>query len=271
VYDDNDRISLVIRELVPGGVPSGADLLTLARDQAPDPPYVIEETVLDSMGQVRTRIDGRGVRTSFAHETTVTTYQREAVVVGYTTLRRYARTMRPRCVSRRELFCDRVTMAGTIKRESRLPSNDQGVSRPEPGEAAEVAIGRPELIDSVIDAECGDAGVVHQGPRDEARLDLRPEGHPVLLGLGEQHEARSLQPRVDLRERIRERRRRCVAARVGDDAEELVNARPGYRPGRDPFGELRDAAAGRLEPGRVLPVRVDEDVGVDRDHEPRPS
>jgi RHS repeat-associated protein len=68
VYDDNDRISRTVRELVPGGVPSGADLLTLARDPAPNPPYVIEETVLDSMGQVRTRIDGRGVRTSFAYD-----------------------------------------------------------------------------------------------------------------------------------------------------------------------------------------------------------
>ncbi len=68
VYDVNDRVSRTIRELVPGGVPSGADLQALARNMAPNPPYVIEETVHDSMGQVTARIDGRGFQSTFTYD-----------------------------------------------------------------------------------------------------------------------------------------------------------------------------------------------------------
>ena len=63
---------------------------------------------------------------------------------------------------------------------------------------------------------------------------------------------------------------RVVAPRMGDDGEELVQARPGQRPRRPALGQLADL--GRRGPVelRVAAVRVDQDVRVDRDHKRSP-
>ena len=76
VYDiNNDRLIRKVTELVPGGVPRGStdsqkqcgntDVDALTRDLRPNPPYVIEETIFDSMGQVTDTVDGRGIKKHF--------------------------------------------------------------------------------------------------------------------------------------------------------------------------------------------------------------
>jgi RHS repeat-associated protein len=63
VYDEVGRTKRTVRELVPGGLPSGADPATVARVLSGNPPYLIEETEYNPDNQVAATIDARGYRT----------------------------------------------------------------------------------------------------------------------------------------------------------------------------------------------------------------
>ena len=64
--------------------------------------------------------------------------------------------------------------------------------------------------------------------------------------------------------------RRVIDPRMCHDAEELVGARPGDRPGSSVLGQFPEQPAG----GHVVParrhLRIDQDVGVDRTHASTP-
>ena len=79
-------------------------------------------------------------------------------------------------------------------------------------------------------------------------------------------EVRRLEPGGNLIQGDVERRRRIIDARVGDDGDELVQARPGDRPARRALRQSGDAGVGAVVPEGIGAVRVDEQIGVDRDH-----
>jgi hypothetical protein len=58
---------------------------------------------------------------------------------------------------------------------------------------------------------------------------------------------------------------------MGDNSEELVHARPRYRPRCGPRREGTKGASCGLVKRRILAVRIDQNIGVERDQEPRPS
>jgi RHS repeat-associated protein len=60
VYDINNRVKRTVRELVPGAVLAGSDLAALAREQQPNPAYVIEEFAYNAEGELTRKVDGRG-------------------------------------------------------------------------------------------------------------------------------------------------------------------------------------------------------------------
>ena len=62
---------------------------------------------------------------------------------------------------------------------------DERVSNAEGGEAREVAIGGPELLDTVLKADRGDARVVHHRADGLTPAQEVGEDRPVLLGLPE--------------------------------------------------------------------------------------
>ena len=88
---------------------------------------------------------------------------------------------------------------------------------------------------------------------------------------GQQNESGRLEPGVHLIESAFDGRRRRIDARMRNDGEKLVNARPGYRPRCVSLGELRDYAHRPFVKRRVFPMGGDEDVRVDRNQAPRPS
>jgi hypothetical protein len=64
---------------------------------------------------------------------------------------------------------------------------DERVTRHEPRETAEVAIGGQENVDAVVHTERRDASIVHLRALDSAKERQRPQRRPsVLSGLGEQ-------------------------------------------------------------------------------------
>lgn len=78
-------------------------------------------------------------------------------------------------------------------------------------------------------------------------------------------------PHLLLIDSLRERRSWLVDARMRRDRYELVDAGPGDGPGLASFGEILERRARGCVPGRVSAVGINEDVGIDRDHAPRPS
>jgi len=68
VYDANDRVVRTVMELVPGGVPRGANLARLERDRSANPAHTIDDVVFDGMGQTKKTINGRGVTTAFEYD-----------------------------------------------------------------------------------------------------------------------------------------------------------------------------------------------------------
>jgi RHS repeat-associated protein len=68
VLDPLGQVTRVVRELVPGGVPAGSVLTTLSRVTGPNPPYTIEDSSYSAVGQVLSKTNGRGVRTSHTYD-----------------------------------------------------------------------------------------------------------------------------------------------------------------------------------------------------------
>jgi hypothetical protein len=93
----------------------------------------------------------------------------------------------------------------------------------------------------------------------------------MLLRLGEKYQCRGLKQRIDVFERNGERRRWAVYALARHNSEEFVDTGPGNGPRRTALRQPGDAVRRRLMKRSILPVRVDEDVGVEGYHPPRPS
>lgn len=68
VYDVNGREIRQVTELVPGGVTNPTTISTLVRSTATNPAFTIQDQEWDAEGQLLARVDGRGVRTSFAYD-----------------------------------------------------------------------------------------------------------------------------------------------------------------------------------------------------------
>lgn len=147
---------------------------------------------------------------------------------------------------------------------------DKRIIGPNPRKPTEISICGPQLADAVEPADRGDAGVVDAGTGNAAGFEKPAELGPVAVGLAQEREARGFEPGVHLPERGGERRGGLVDPGVRDDGEELVDAGPRDRPRGLAFGEGLEPRDGLVVPLRVLAVRVDEQVAVDRDRAPRP-
>ena len=150
-------------------------------------------------------------------------------------------------------------------------SVEQRIGHGQAGEAPKIAIHGPELPNPMLPAEGGNARVVDAPAARVARQNLLPELVPVLLRLCQQHQCRRLQPRLYLIERPIGRRRRIVDAWMGDDRQKFMNAGPRNRPCGRAFGKLSKTFRCRSVKRRIFSMRVDENIRVDCDQEPRPS
>jgi YD repeat-containing protein len=72
LYDDEDRVTRTIQELVVGGLstplPATSVLATMGRITTANPPYVITDTTYDDEGRQLTSTDGRGYRTDITYD-----------------------------------------------------------------------------------------------------------------------------------------------------------------------------------------------------------
>lgn len=93
----------------------------------------------------------------------------------------------------------------------------------------------------------------------------------MVAGFGKQHQRGRFQPGTDLVERQVDRRRRVEHARMRRDRQELVHTGPWNRPRARTAGKRLDAPISRIMKRAILPVGVDQDIRIDRDHCPPPT
>jgi hypothetical protein len=165
----------------------------------------------------------------------------------------------------------RRAFSGQCCRKDAGGSPQQRIDHVERRKSAEIAVRRPEFAYAMLNTEGSHARIVHAGAHDLTGAQERAQADPVLVGLGEQNDRRRLQPRVDLLDCGGQGCRRIVDARMGGDGEEFMQTGPRDGPRRTSFSEFRDATRGARVKRRISPVRVNENVGVERDQEPRPS
>src|SRR5260370_4389830 len=148
---------------------------------------------------------------------------------------------------------------------------DERIYDIEAREAIKVAIRRPQFTHSVLTTQRSNPRIVNTRPGHTACCQQGAQIGPMLFRLGEQYERRRLKQQIDVVESNGERCRRTVYSRACHNSEEFMQAGPGNGPCRTALGQLREAAHRRLVKRSILAVRVDQDVGVEGYHPPRPS
>ncbi len=154
---------------------------------------------------------------------------------------------------------------GHSSRRGGEQGSDQRIAGRKLRVAAEVTVRSQQLVCAVAQAQRDDACIVDRSASDAGFFHQGFQNGPVGLVLREQSEARRPAPGAQLRQRLRRPRRRVVDARVRGNGVELMHAGPGDCPGVATGREHLDRPCSRRVPARIASVRVDQDVGVERD------
>lgn len=136
--------------------------------------------------------------------------------------------------------------------------------------SAEVAIGGPQLTDSVYPADRRNPRVMNLGSGDLALPQDFRKCPPVCARLADQFENRRFEPDLDLTYCHFERSRRLEDSGMRDEGYKFMQAGPWNCP---MFRALSQAANGgrrTLKEFRIAPMGIYQDICVDRDHAPRP-
>lgn len=117
------------------------------------------------------------------------------------------------------------------------------------------------------EAEGCDAGIVNLWAGQFCATREPCELEKMSFCLREENEGLALEPVFEKGKSGIDGTGRAVDAGVGRDADELVDAGPGNRPGGVAVAEMVERGEGWVMKRGVLPMGVDEDVGIQGDHE----
>lgn len=134
------------------------------------------------------------------------------------------------------------------------------------GEAGEIAVCGVEKVDAVGKAERGDAGIVNEGAGELGVAGQNGQFSKMGFAFGKQHERRAGQPIFEKIQGGFERRGWAVDTKMGDNAKELMQAGPRNGPGCGAVAELIDDIQGRDMKWGILPMGIDEDIGIQGYH-----
>lgn len=138
-----------------------------------------------------------------------------------------------------------------------LPSLDERIAHREIRKPPEMAISGPQLAHTMQVTKGGNVRIMHLRTDDLSFLDGVTQLGPVPAHLGEECEARRLQPRIDLIESDSKGGCRSVDRRVGHDGQKLMKAGPWNCPRRSTLRQLGDPRVGDGMPRGVFPMGID--------------
>jgi len=144
---------------------------------------------------------------------------------------------------------------------------EQRIEAAEGGEGGEVAVGSPEFADTVVEAKGGDAGVVNFGTANFSGEGELAQFFEISRSLTQEAERGACLPSRERIQGNREGSGRLVDFRMSRDGQELMKTGPGDGPWFFGIGQSGDFLVRAFMPRGVFAVGVDQDVGVDRDHE----
>ena len=150
-------------------------------------------------------------------------------------------------------------------------SSDKRIGHGQSREAAKIAIRGPERMYTMLNAESGDARVVNLGPADASGGYQPAQFGKGLIGFRQQDQRRRLKPGLDLIQSADYRCRRVIDSGMCHDGQEFMQAGPRNCPCRAPFGERRNRVRSRAVERSILAMRVNQNVGINRNQAPRPS
>ena len=135
---------------------------------------------------------------------------------------------------------------GILRRQE--PSRNQRIYHGQGRESPEIAIGGPELLYAVLQAQGCDACVMHSLAPRPCRQAAGCAAVPSGLAIRRVERGRRFDPGVDLCQPPRERRWRREYLRMGHYSQEFMDAWPGNRPRRAALGKHGQPLIGGLVP-----------------------
>lgn len=146
-------------------------------------------------------------------------------------------------------------------------SRNERVTGTEFWKQGEVPVARQQRLRTVRDTDCRNPGIVYDASDDPRTLDEPAQDVEEVVGLAYQTVRRRHSPGVELSPCAF--RCRCSVfpdPAVRHDAQELVTARPRNRLGVGAFGKFAHDRHGGFVHARLPAMRIDEEIGIDRNH-----
>lgn len=140
----------------------------------------------------------------------------------------------------------------------------EGIAHLQVRETAEVAISRPQFGHAMLQTQCSDTGVVDSRSRHSTRGEYAAQRTPMVVGFSEHDECWRFKPCFDLRCDVQQGGRRRVDLWMRDDGEKLMQAGPRNRPRKLRLRDLPDDLESKVMPFTIGAVRINKQVGVDR-------
>lgn len=142
----------------------------------------------------------------------------------------------------------------------------EGVPSTDSGEQCKVPVCRPDLLNTVLEGKGRNVGIMGEIAHCMTFLYHAKQVPSVLRSWTEHHQRRRVEERVQILEGY------CQLARWFEDlgmrhhSQEFIDTGPGQGPGFSPLCKAGQKGFGRAVELGFLAMRMDEDVGVQRDH-----
>src|SRR5208282_5194213 len=163
-----------------------------------------------------------------------------------------------------------ASTAPSQRRNPERSATHQRVARLEPGERRKIAVGGPEFGYAMVQTKRGHTGIMDARSLQPGSPGQFTKFVEVPRALRQELQIARRPPGVHRREGRFQESWRMVDTLMGDNGDKLVNAGPGHRPNRASPPQLLEALLGCRMKFAVLPVRVNQQIGINGDHEPEP-
>ena len=146
------------------------------------------------------------------------------------------------------------------------PSASEGIPAGNLGEAPEIVVAGQDFVDTVLESQCDQVGVVNEVARHGGLLEDFRQYTFMFRGFGNDPDGWGSQEQRQSLERFGRGGWGVENPMMGHHPQELIEARPEQDVGCTPFTQSAQQGCGLAVIGCPLAMCVYEDVRVERDH-----